>query len=495
MLNISCRTPFHKRTHRIPFFIFSLFLFFPVTKTQAYSPSTATSNKSLCKVVQVYRICADTAFYKRQILRLRPILNFREAERVAHNQITDSLKKIDPNVIIQKQNSSDYIDKKWKRLTKNQTKTFSNEISSLANNKTIKKSLNPFDFAIIEAAKKKRIFISVELNKFPNFLKVHKKKTSQFCNDFINSYDNIRSYSPSRLKREREGCHTHVTGNLEKAWRLNDPRAIRGVFFTMVSFWANQLILDKFEAFLNANPRAVYIIKSSKRLSPRINSMGNLYMPAKLLKKSSRRDIDLIMLHEASHIRFFNFERLTKLFFSNIPQFLKISNKNTSNPADKLNSDLAIKATRKLLYVHGQMMEMNVDAHVLKEIFYNKLKRYRYQQLIGEIETLYPERAEAIELLNKLADTIDEPILLEMIPQILSQRQRASQVVFTTQQLKIAKRYLKVTTDYISALMAANMSDLDQGNKQKRIDPMEFEEQAVKAYSRILRKFHDQMEN
>lgn len=449
----------------------------------ACAQAPAADRSSLCETIGHYRICGDRNILTRHTARFGNLLDLREAENVAHEQIRRSLAREDPNVSMRRARSSEAVAVKWAKMTDDAIDSLSLDALAQEASKAPRNSSVAED-VIFHAIRRKQILMSVDLGKYPDFLTVDRRRVQILCAQSLRARSRHRSYSPRLLARAVANCYTEVTGNLEQAWTVGEPQAIRAVFLTMVSTWVGQLIAQHLRTYLASHPRQVYLLASARSPSPRVSSMGQLYLPEDALRAYSSRDLDLILMHEASHVRFFTFERVTKLLVSYLPVL-----------AADLDDDERKKLTpaiRQFLQMQAQIMEFQVDASVLAQLDRQRSRRHRYARLVGNIETMFPERAEAIGLLNQLADSgVRGTMLMTVVQKAMAQAPDFDAHALSHAQRSVANRYLRVLTRYMSAILAGHAPGMMQapGAGDSAFDPMQFEEQAARRFEELLRAY------
>lgn len=452
----------------------------------AYPNNQHTDNVQNCQSIGTYKICGDQKVFRKLLGQFGNILDFNKIANNARNQTLATLKNTDPNVTLTRLSNNNPIQLKWQRLTNDVIKYFSFEYMA-QNQYAALENTGPIYKIFYDLMRRRETLLLVDLSRYPDFLTINKKRTHELCSIYIKKYMKRQSLSPYQLKREKEKCYLLLTGNLESAWNEYDKRAVKTVYFAMASMWGGSVILEKLKSEFRSHSRTVYIVNSEKSLSPKVDSMGNVYLPKRFLENKYRLDLDLILTHEAAHIRFFTFEQITKLLFSYLPQIVKVK-----DPDEQKRNMTHMK---RLLRMQQQIMEMNVDTMVVVETFHNKKERARYPKLIGEMEALYPERKDMIGILDQLADTLNDPSKLYTLLLFAQIKDAdASQLHLNEKQAKLLARLRELTARYFSAIMAGYAA-LDKDKHGKRIDPMELEDHLVKMFKILLAEYELQLKN
>ena len=462
-----------------------IILFLYVTDVSSKSLQIGNNHNQICKEVFLFRICGDTSTFKKKLSQSDDMVNFSKAEISAHEQVTSALKKQDPTVSINKLSSNDIISRKWVQMTDILINSLSYNYLFFESQRFSAK-IDPISKVKFQAIKDKMILMSVNLNEYPNYLTVYKQQINQLCEETLKRDNSYRHYSQSQFSAAIQECYLSITGNFEQAWERNEPKAVKGLYYLIVSLWAGEIFGDELRTYLSNHPRPVYLIYSKKPLSPRVNSMGYLYLPDRLLREKSESDLHLIMLHEAAHIRLFTWEKISKILFSILPnELIEEDLEDIEDRKSKVN-----KAIRALMRMLGQMVEIFTDAHVLFDIFHDKQQRYRYQQLISESEVLYPDRIKALKLLNQLADTLNQKdVLLHLEEVLIFQDNALKAKIITQEQLNILKEFQKIHIAYIAALQIGGLPEYTDEFKDSGLDPMKLEDQMTSLLIDSFRHF------
>jgi len=452
----------------------------------AYAVNIDQAQKQVvCKMFGLYKICGNINVLYKLEKDFGGLMNFGKAERVAYTKTSAAIRQQDPAAIIYEADSHYPILLEWRTKTRSMLDSLSYDLLSISQYRHMGQ-FNPVFAAMYHVVKNNQVIISVNLDNYPDFFTVHKNTATRACEETYNDWADFRAYTPEQYKQVIFECYKKVTLGISDL-DIRGPDYIKKAFYmSMVSSWGAMMIADRLRAYFEARPRKVYLVKSTRNISPRIDSMGTLYIPDNISDRYSKEDLQLILAHELQHIRLFTFETLIKMMMSSISD-ITVDKKS----GEKFAPD---KQVRFQLYKYRMDHELQIDHVLIIKLFKDRDSRYRYQKLIDRIESLYPERVAMIQCLNEIADKSETVKSLKLMAFLFLPDFKSNisytQMNFTAETLRLVKKYASLRARYLSSAAASYVVE----KSNQRVDPMELEDQIFSSNKKLIAEFEKRLD-
>lgn len=438
------------------------------------APCALAQAKPECKRFGFYRICGEA----RQVRQFDDLLDFGQARRRGHEAAVAEIRKVNPGATLTRLPLDHPLSRRWQTLaSKYGSKRSLNDLDPMAVEAA---KADPFQAFMLQAFRSNEIFLSVDLARFPDFLTVYDAPIGRFCNRFLDSQP--KTYSVSMRRRAFEDCEKNATGNVASVSSA-DEDAQRMVYFMYLSLWGMELIAERLADHMKATPRVVYVVGAPVNASPRVTSLGDLYLPERFAAGADPVEAELVMLHEALHLQQGGLGSIAKLLLSYIPQAFATS--------ESVKPEEFARAATALLRQQAFQEEFTVDAAVVVELYDRPRERRRYAELIKRMEVLYPERAEAIGLLNQLADSSQSASAIYALTVALGEGQKAPRG-FTATQAAIYRQWLDVYQRYMASALTRLSQDLPNRERQ---DPIRMEREVTEAMRALFIEYQKLIES
>lgn len=231
--------------------------------------------------------------------------------------------------------------------------------------------------------------------------------------------------------------------------------------------WLYATWYEEYKKYIVSNRRKVYMIKAPRGTSPRVDMMGNVYIPENFYQDfslanetqishrlgvgncfSTRSIFDLVLLHELNHIKVYSSE-LNKLPATLFIQ--EIFKKYTGHDL------MAHKQTKRriidLIQFWRRPDEAYIDLLTLSNLKYNRCDRERYAKLVNKFEFLGVHRLKMLDIATRYANAgyaLDRVTgSFSVILEYLSLNQVDKSIIFKSDEERLLiKEYFSHYQDY-----------------------------------------------
>lgn len=266
--------------------------------------------------------------------------------------------------------------------------------------------------------------------------------------------------------------------------------------------WLYATWYEGYKKYIINNPRKVYMVKAPANTSPRVDMMGNVYLPEKFYEDfvltdtrqisqrlgmsdcaSKRSFLDLVLLHEINHIKVYSSE-LNK---SPATLFIKeIVEKYTGR--DPMKDTETKRRVINLIQFWRHPDEAYIDLLTLSDLKSNRCDRERYAKMVSNFEFLGVHRLKMLEVVTGYANAGYSPDrMIGSCPVILTNlmigRFEKSIVFKSDEERSFLKTYFSQYQDYYMKTIIK--MGVKEGDFQR---PWETEKMLDEAFDSIFQK-------
>lgn len=345
--------------------------------------------KNVCARHQIVNLCGDEELFNSIAIKMGLNTDFSELNRKEVHRVLGTMGVtgyFDINSLVLP--DSHTLSLKWHRLFK---QALQNRRKDIFISDVVKKEFSDI-FPYFPDLTSKSIII--RMNILPTTVQVFPKraKLDAYCQkiaNLVSDADIDRLEQDIReLKKECSDGWINYYSDFEGV----DDKGIKEVTrLIFPSLWVTSYYFQEFHKYQFKTSPNVILVKSGTSTSPRIDSFGNLYIPSVFISKVTENELDLVLHHEAAHIKVMATENLITSILGVLDSVVKKSSGNKLSDIQKENIYAMMRYART-------PDETLVDLYVLDSLRYDRKKREKYISLVRRFETVSEDRAILCEI-------------------------------------------------------------------------------------------------